>query len=275
LQFTMVDGERREAFPGGHGTCPICGSPMLAKCGPRIIHHWAHSNRRDCDPWWKNETQWHREWKNLFPESYREISHIAPDGEIHRADIKTPAGIVIEIQHSTMTDAERISRESFYGNLVWVLDGRAFRKNFDIYHLLPGPASELARDIVWIKATRPMQGAANGLFFRLSEACVENSSVTKATLRSGWVHGIHEIEEQVNQSYQGHHQYDWVRPRRTWLDAVCPVYIDFGDEWLAKLEVYDESGLLCIRRIAKKKFIHDAMVENNVQDIATRFYPIA
>ncbi|WP_287302509.1 hypothetical protein [Mesorhizobium sp.] len=42
----------------------------------------------------------------------REISHIAPDGEIHRADIKTPSGIVIEVQHSAMT-AERLSREAF------------------------------------------------------------------------------------------------------------------------------------------------------------------
>ncbi|MER9306403.1 hypothetical protein [Mesorhizobium sp. M0496] len=34
-----------------------------------------------------------------------------------------------------MTDAERIARETFYGNL-WVIDGRGFRHNFDIYHLL-------------------------------------------------------------------------------------------------------------------------------------------
>jgi hypothetical protein len=61
--------------------------------------------------------------ENRFPEECREISHIAPDGEIHRADIKTPSGIVIEVQHSAMTDAERLSREAFYENLVWVVDG--------------------------------------------------------------------------------------------------------------------------------------------------------
>jgi competence protein CoiA len=89
---------------------------------------------RNCDPWWENETEWHRTWKNLFPESCREISHIASDCEVHRADIKTPTGIVIEVQHSAMTDAERQSREAYYGNLVWVIDGRGFRDNFDIYH---------------------------------------------------------------------------------------------------------------------------------------------
>jgi competence protein CoiA len=247
---------------------------MVAKCGPRIMHHWAHAVRRNCDPWWENETPWHREWKSLFPEDCREVSHTAPDGEVHRADIKTRTGIVIEVQHSSMTDAERLSRESFYGNLVWVVDGSAFRQNFDIYHLLPDPTSELARDLVWVKATRPMRGAAQGIFFRLSDCLKEYPETTKANLRRGTYHFIREIEEQVNQAYRGHHQYDWIRPRRTWLDATCPVYIDFGDGLLAKLEVYDESGLLCIRLVSKQKFVHDAMTEGTAQAIASRFYPI-
>ncbi|MEM4986653.1 competence protein CoiA family protein [Collimonas sp. H4R21] len=274
MQYSLVDNQRREAFTGGKGICPTCGSAMVAKCGPRVIHHWAHATRQNCDPWWENETAWHRDWKNLFPENCREISHTAPDGEIHRADIKTSTGIIIEVQHSAMTDAERISRESFYGNLVWVIDGSTFRKNFDIYHLLPDPTSNFAQDLIWSKATRSMQGAARGLFFRLSEALLENPNATRATLKSGWIHGIHEIEEQVNQAYRGHHQYDWVRPRRTWLDAKCPVYIDLGDNLLARLEIYDETGLHCIRLISKRKFIHDAMTELSADAIASRFYPL-
>ena len=58
---------------------------------------------------------------------------------------KASTGIVIEVQHSNITDAERLSRESFHGNLVWVMDGSIFRQNFDIYHSLPDLASELAR----------------------------------------------------------------------------------------------------------------------------------
>ncbi|MFX1733918.1 CoiA-like domain protein [Paraburkholderia sp. A1RI_3L] len=274
MQFAIVEDERREAFPGGHGNCPTCGAPTVAKCGPRVMHHWAHASRRDCDPWWENETPWHREWKNLFPADCREISHVAPDGEIHRADIKTPTGIVIEVQHSAMTDAERISREAFYGNLVWVIDGSGFRHNFDIYHPLPDPTSELAHDLVWVKATREMQGAARGIFFRLSECQKEYPDATKANLQGGLYHGIGEIEQQVLEACVGHHQYDWVRPRRTWLDAACPVYIDFGEDWLAQLMTYDESGLPCMRYVAKRKFVHDAMVERGARAIATRFYPI-
>ena len=208
MQLALVNDERVEAFSGGRGNCPVCGAETIAKCGPRIMHHWAHHRIKDCEPWWENETAWHREWKNKFPLECREVSHVAEDGEIHRADVKTPTGIVIEIQHSTMTDAERISREEFYQNLVWVIDGAVFKDNFDIYHMLPDPKSELAQDLVWSKAKRHMNGANTGLFFRLSEALEDDPSVTKATLRGGWIHGIYDIEEEIKISYNGYHQYD-------------------------------------------------------------------
>jgi hypothetical protein len=245
---------------------------MIAKCGPRILHHWAHAGRRDCDPWWENETPWHREWKSLFPENCREVGHVAADGEIHRADVKTSTGIVIEFQHSAMGDAERLSREAFYGNLVWVIDATPFRQNFDIYHLLPAPESDVAQDLVWFKATRPMQGAARGLFWRLSD----HPSSTKSAKMDGLyrIRGMAEVEDAVNAAYRGHHQYDWIRPRRTWLDATCPVYVDLGDEHLVRLEKYDEYGLPCVFRVSKRKFVHDAMTESSAREIATRFYPL-
>lgn len=241
----------------------------------RVINHWAHHRLKDCDPWWENETQWHRDWKNRFPIECREVSHIANDGEIHRADIKTPTGIVIEIQHSFMTDAERISREKFYANLVWVVDGLSFRNNFDIYHALPDPNSTLASDLVWSKAKRHMHGANHGMFFRLSEVREENPNIAKAEVRSGWIHSIDEIQDEVDKSYNGYHQFDWVRPHATWLDARCPVYIDFGDNLLVKLATYDESGLKCIRFVPRRKFVYDATVENLASDIGTRFYPLS
>ncbi len=275
MQLAVVDDDRVEAFPNGRGLCPVCKSEMIAKCGPRVMHHWAHHRPKDCDPWWENETPWHRAWKNLFPAECREVSHSADNGEIHRADIKTPTGIVIEAQHSSMTDAERQSREDFYGNLVWLIDGSGFRKNFDIYHGLPDPKSELTSDIVWAKAKRHMNGANAGIFFRLSEARAYDPDITKAEVRFGRVHFIQEIQKEVNQSYNGYHQYDWIRPRKTWIDAQCPVYIDFGDELLVKLETYDDSGLQCIRYVSKRKFVHDAMTETSAAAIATRFYPFS
>ena len=275
MQLAISQGIRRGAFKGGEGTCPVCGARVIAKCGSRVIHHWAHSSRLECDPWWENETAWHREWKNLFPEEYREISHVAPDGEIHRADLKMPSGIVVEIQHSQMTDTERISRETFYGNLVWIIDGRSFQSNFRIFHALPDPHSELAQDLVWAKAIKGMHGSATGLFFRVSENLEHYPGITKATLRGGWVHAIHEIEDQIRASYKGHHQYDWKRPRRTWLDAQCPVFIDFGTPLLAKLQIYDESGLLCIRHVSKERFVADALSLSSAREIGSLSGPRA
>jgi hypothetical protein len=240
----------------------------VAKCGTRIVKHWAHLGRRDCDPWWENETAWHREWKGAFPEDWREISHTAPDGEIHRADVKTPKGIVLEVQHSSMSDSERHSREAFYKNLVWVIDGRPFASNFDIYHVLPHPASELAADLVWSKATRSMQGTINGMFFRVSENLPYYPGVTKATLLGGLMGSLRDIKDEVAATYCGHRQYDWVRPRKARLDATCPVYIDFGGDHLVKLEVYDETGLQCIRRVTKRRFIQDLMTKDSAADIA-------
>jgi competence protein CoiA len=268
MQYALVNSERREAFPGGRGECPICAAPTSAKCGPRIVHHWAHTRRQDCDPWWENETQWHRDWKGLFPESCREVAFTASNGEVHRADVVTQTGIVIEFQHSAITDAERSARETFYGNMIWIVDGCGFRKNFDIYHYLPDPESELAQDLRWFEATRPMKGATSGIFWRPSEniGASPNSLVL--------MHFMHEIEDAVNAAYRGHHQYDWVKPRRTWLDSACPVYIDFGDDFLVKLETYGGFSLKCVRLIGKRKLVHDAMTEVAANAIGTTFYSL-
>jgi competence protein CoiA len=236
---------------------------MVAKCGPRIVHHWAHRGRRNCDPWWENETAWHREWKEQFPADCREVCHLAPDGEIHRADIKTRTGIIIEVQHSAISDAERISREKFYGNLVWVIDGSTFEENIVICHLLPAPSSELAGDLIWFKATK---NSCDGMFYRRSE--------NKPGAGMVLVHSARDIRDDIRRNWHGHRQYNWVRPRSTWLDATCPVYIDLGDEFLVKLEDYGEQRLPCVRMISKRKFVHDAMVEEHANDIATRFYAV-
>lgn len=291
MQYALVDGRRRQARKGSNGICPDCGAPMVAKCGSRVLHHWAHRARRDCDPWWEGETEWHRRWKGYFPEECREVSHTAADGEVHRADIKTPTGIVIEVQHSTMTDQERESRELFYPELIWIVDGRGFRSSFELGRMLPDPGLAGWDDIIWFQGPRrafpgcPKEIEASvPLFWRISEAAQRRPGLNKANFRSVFsrediplveVHSGEELKERVSADYRGHHQFHWVRPRRTWLDAVCPVYLDFGEEVLYKLEEYDESGMQCIQLVAVEKVIHDAMVERRAADIGIRFYPIA
>jgi hypothetical protein len=123
MKFALINGEKSEATKGSKGFCPICESELVAKCGELKINHWAHKGNRNCDPWWENETDWHRSWKNNFPIEWQEVVHRDKNGEKHIADIKTSHEWVIEFQHSYLNPEERRARNVFYGKLVWVVDG--------------------------------------------------------------------------------------------------------------------------------------------------------
>lgn len=119
-----INGNRSRPFPGAVGTCPFCNSEMTPRCGEIRVHHWAHKSKTDCDPWWETETDWHRNWKNEFPLRWQEqIFKDQITGERHIADIYTLAGLTVEIQHSHLDTNERHSREAFYKNMLWIVDG--------------------------------------------------------------------------------------------------------------------------------------------------------
>jgi hypothetical protein len=123
MRFAVLDGNRVEATPGARGSCPGCGSELIAKCGTLKVWHWAHKGQRHCDRWWENETEWHRGWKNNFPTDWQEIRVRGADGELHIADIKTPKGLVVEFQRSYLKPEEALKRTVFYKPMFWVVDG--------------------------------------------------------------------------------------------------------------------------------------------------------
>lgn len=132
MKFAIVNNKRIEATKGAEGMCPVCGSEVIARCGEIKIHHWAHKNKCT-DHWWENETDWHRDWKNQFPEEWQEVVHFDDSGEKHIADIKTPENWVVEFQHSAIKPEERRSRNEFYNKdskLIWVVDGRRRSTDF-------------------------------------------------------------------------------------------------------------------------------------------------
>lgn len=264
MQTALVNGQKMEPARGLRGQCEVCQGMLIAKCGSRIMHHWAHYRLRGCDSWSENETKWHREWKSRFPIDCREVVRHSDTGEIHRADICTPSGIYIEVQHSSISDEERISREQFYSNLIWVVDGRPFCKNFDIYHPLPDPGSDIGKDLVWAEAKRGLLGSQSGLCFKVSAERMRDANATKLSVyRSGgelFAWGGFSRSE-VLSSFKGQYQYDWIKPRKGWLESECPVFIDFGGVSLLKLETYDSTGLKCIKAVSKDKFVKDALVK--------------
>jgi hypothetical protein len=137
MKYSLVNGERSEAQPGLSGQCPACENAAISKCGKLKIWHWAHKGQRKCDPWWENETEWHRAWKGQFPKECQEVIKYAKNGEKHIADVKTAQGWVLEFQHSFLKEEERKARNEFYKKLVWVVDGlRCKRHKPQFFRLL-------------------------------------------------------------------------------------------------------------------------------------------
>lgn len=131
MLIALLDNDRVAPSPNLKGAiCPCCGGEVIARCGPERVHHFAHKVKAVCDSWKEPETEWHRSWKGLFPEDWREvIGHDAATGEKHIADVRTPHGLTIEFQHSSLHHEERIAREAFHGNMLWMVDGTRLVKD--------------------------------------------------------------------------------------------------------------------------------------------------
>lgn len=131
MKFALIDGNRAEAVKGAKGICPNCESEVIAKCGEFKQPHWSHKAIRNCDPWWENETEWHRNWKNNFPIEWQEIvKYDEQTGEKHIADICTNYGLVVEFQHSHINPQERVKREAFHKSMIWIVDGTRLKRDF-------------------------------------------------------------------------------------------------------------------------------------------------
>ena len=131
MRFALINNKQAEAESGLKGFCAGCAQPVIAKCGTQRVHHWAHSSNAMCDSWWEQETEWHRAWKNNFPDDWQEIFMLDKrTGEKHIADIRTRHGLVVEFQHSHIDFGERKAREQFYQNMVWVVDGGRLKRDY-------------------------------------------------------------------------------------------------------------------------------------------------
>ena len=88
-----AEGKRIKPFKHGRGICPVCESTVIARCGTKRAHHWAHEVLAKCEYSeyeHTHETPWHINWKNQFPEDWQEVILHALDGEKHISDVRTP-----------------------------------------------------------------------------------------------------------------------------------------------------------------------------------------
>nr|WP_256595153.1 competence protein CoiA family protein [Pseudomonas sp. S5D5] len=258
MGIALVDGIRSPPFPGGQGECQACGAAMTAKCGEKNIWHWAHKGRRVCDPWWENEGEWHRSWKTFFHKDNHEVVQYDSLGEKHIADVKLPNGLVIELQHSAMTAEEMRSRETFYRNMVWIVDAGPFRKNITIFNPLPDPTESWVTDLAfvpphpqWRHSNVQEDGFNSLMFFRRSERD-ERSNMQR-------IYSGREIGDHFPSAYQGHHLYLWIKPRNVWYETSKPTYLDIGNDLVALLAPYGawSDTFMCLKLLSKQTLIDD------------------
>lgn len=153
MQYAVnAKGERVKAERGKAARCPICGERVRAKCGDVMVWHWAHEAVLDCDPWFERETEWHRGWKALASPDRTEVA-MGP----HRADIVSPDGTVVELQHSPISAADIQAREAHYDRMVWLLNGNAFLDQIRVSALGARPTFHWAHARVsFLVAKRPI-----------------------------------------------------------------------------------------------------------------------
>lgn len=117
--------------------CPICGEELRTRKGTTNAHHFAHINNSKCvdqDGWHYDMSDWHYDWQNQFPVDNQEIV-FNNNGKTHRADVFIN-NIVIEFQHSPITESEFNDRNDFYKDLgykvIWIFD--AIDKDVEYLH---------------------------------------------------------------------------------------------------------------------------------------------
>jgi competence protein CoiA len=178
LQGKAASGELVEAAPGGSAVCPGCEARLRPRCGEVNAWHWAHQGG-DCDPWHEPETEWHLVWKRRVRTECREVTI----GR-HRADIRTPNGLVIELQHSFIGAPEIAEREEFYESMLWLFDAKPFMENvFFSTRSSVAPPNVL---FDWRHARRTMRSVFAPLFWDLGDGrVVEILQVPRSGQRYG------------------------------------------------------------------------------------------
>lgn len=246
MQISLVNDVRSKPSPKLKGVCQYCGMPAISKCGNKVAWHWAHKSFKNCDTWWENETEWHRTWKNKWPVECQEVVHFdSSTGEKHIADVKLKDNTVIEIQNSPMSESELLSREKFYKNMLWIVNGEKFKTKPNLLHKLPNPENEVSRNLCIYPPN--LDDQHEFLFHWLSDVSPDSNLVE--------VHGSRRLSELINETHVGHWLFYWKRPPSVWLKSQTQVFFDFGHDYLFKLEVFNNRSPYCFLPISKKQFL--------------------
>lgn len=181
------------------------------------------------------ETVWHSNWKKAFPESFREKTFLNRElGYYHRADVFTSCGTAIEFQNSPICLEELQSREAFYPNLLWVVNGTKF-KGFKVLKHLPDVDDSRLSD------------------FEFSHS----SNLTMVRKNETKVMTFHHPELRAIPLTSHYYSFRWSNPHRVWYAAKCPIIIDLGGYFLYQLKQREQlnGNYPYLHMIPRKDFI--------------------
>ncbi|WP_254070991.1 competence protein [Pedobacter sp. L105] len=188
------------------------------------------------------ETPWHRNWKKAFPPTFREVSFSDLIlGELHRADVHTPCGTTLEFQNSPITLEELQSREAFYPNLVWVLNGKKF-KGFRILKSLPDVDHPRLDNYEFCHTDHL--------------SMIRKSELMRMHIKPQILNFYHpEIKGIPLTSH--YYSFCWKNPHRVWFQAKFPIIVDLGGHFLYQLKQRKQlsGNYAYLHMITKKSFI--------------------
>lgn len=247
MQFALNQFKQRiKPAPKSIGFCPSCGSPLIPKCGQILCWHWSHKTL-DCDPWYEPESEWHRNWKSLFPDDWQEVTI-----ENHRADVKTPHGVV-EFQASSISSTEVQERENFYGKMIWVVKADMF----DLERRL-SPAADSFYYAALYKSIGRRPRLPQGSLFDLFGGNLHKQEQRRKEYEEADIK-IKFWEDNAgaiwNTSWMRDPMYKWRWPRTTWSFAKKKIYLDLGDELFGVAWMSPDCKMIKGTHFEKKKFI--------------------
>jgi len=225
------------------------------------VHHWAHKNDLNCDSWREPETEWHRQWKNRFPNDWQEVVKFDKEGNKHVADVFNPKiDLVIEFQNSNIATNEILTREAFYQKMIWVVNAHKYdiaimglddycdynviklKKLFTNERKDISSKTRLDKKNILNNFGNPRKeeaieklGKIKELEKFLDKTLMEIESIKHLSKLSHFARYIENFEyyvreNKVQQIEPKYIQYSWRHRSKVWSWATKPVFLDLGDK---------------------------------------------
>ncbi|MBK9480365.1 MAG: hypothetical protein IPN99_16255 [Bacteroidetes bacterium] len=282
MNYALVDNIKVEPTPKQKAKCICCGKDVISRCGELKIWHWAHTVNENCDSWYEQETQWHRDWKKIFGKNNSEVI-FNRNNKKHIADIFTFGKIVIELQNSPISTFTIKEREKFYGEkMLWLINSDPFQLKFNIYNSDPLYLKTYPSNFYFSSVLLQKEGwfldfddiVPEEKFIRFIEECgfryepKINKYFNSLSSRMRWSEDVIRRVKEFNEE-NGFSQRDkrlkyfsWSYPWKSWTAANCPTFIDYDNENLfyvkEGLGTRYGNGLI----ISKENFISKYKIEH-------------